>query len=144
MIAAAALSAACSLVAPASITIYSGRTEDLIGPLIERFEEQTGVDAQVRYGDTAELASLLLEEGAATPADVYIAQDAGALGAVAGGGLLRQLPTDVLDRVPASFRSPDGHWVGVSARARVVVYDTRELSPEQLPTSIHAHGDARP
>jgi iron(III) transport system substrate-binding protein len=136
-----ALSAACSLVTPASITIYSGRTEDLIGPLIQRFEAQTGVDAQVRYGDTAELASLLLEEGSASPADVYLAQDAGALGAVAGGGLLRQLPAEVLDRVPARFRSPDGHWVGVSARARVVVYDTRELSPDQLPTTIHAFTD---
>jgi iron(III) transport system substrate-binding protein len=133
--------AGCSAAPPPSITIYSGRLEELVGPLIERFRTETGIAAEVRYGDTAELASLLLEEGAASPADVYFAQDAGALGAVADAGLLGDLPGELLDRVPARFRSPDGKWVGVSGRARVIVYDTRELSPEQLPTSIHAFTD---
>ena len=133
--------AGCTAAAPQSITVYSGRTEELVAPLIERFESETGIRAEVRYGDTAELASTLLEEGANSPADVYFAQDAGALGAVADAGLLEPLPAELLDRVPASLRSPDGEWVGLSGRARVVVYDTRELSEDDLPDSIKEFTD---
>jgi iron(III) transport system substrate-binding protein len=127
---------ACGPAAPPAITVYSGRSEALTGPLIERFKTETGIDVQVRYGDTAELAALLLEEADNTPADVYFAQDAGALGAVAASGMLAQLPADVLDRVPAAFRSPAGEWVGASGRARVVVYNARELGPGNLPQTI--------
>jgi iron(III) transport system substrate-binding protein len=135
--------AGCSLGAPtpSSITIYSGRSEELVGPLIERFESETGISAEVRYGDTAELAATILEEGANTPADVFFAQDAGALGAVAQADLFEALPAEVLDRVPAALRSPDGEWVGVSGRARVVVYDSRELTQADLPTSIDGFTD---
>jgi len=135
------LAAACTAAPPSSITVYSGRSEELVGPIIERFESETGIQADVRYGDTAELAGLLLEEGANTPADVYFAQDAGALGAVAAAGMLEVLPAELLNRVAAELRSPDGEWVGISGRARVVAYDTRELTPAQLPDSIHGFTD---
>lgn len=124
-----------------SLTVYSGRSQELVGPLLEQFEQQSGTSVEVRYGDTAELASLLLEEGANTPADVYIAQDAGALGAVAEEGMFTELPQEVLGLVPEPFRSPEGEWVGLSGRARVVVYDTRELSEEDLPDSIEGFTD---
>lgn len=134
----AGLLAACAAPAPASITIYSGRSEELVGPLIERFETQTGVAVEVRYADTAELASLILEEGANSPADVYFAQDAGALGAVADEGRLRNLSGVILDRVPNAFRSPSGQWVGISGRARVVAYDSRDIAEAEMPTTIDA------
>ena len=134
--------AACAAAPPASIAVYSGRSEELVGPIIERFESETGIQAEVRYGSTAELATLILEEGANTPADVFFAQDAGALGAVAEAGHFRTLPGEILNRVPERFRSPDGEWVGLSGRARVVVYDTREITPDQLPTSIHGFTDS--
>jgi iron(III) transport system substrate-binding protein len=124
-----------------SITVYSGRAEPLVGPLIERFRQATGIDVEVRYGDTAELAALLLEEGANTPADVYFAQDAGALGAVAAVDMLRALPSELLELVPAALRSPTGEWVGVSGRARTVVYDSRELTAADLPTAIDCFTD---
>jgi iron(III) transport system substrate-binding protein len=119
-----------------TITVYSGRSEELVGPLLERFRDETGVTVQVRYGDTAELAVLLTEEGAASHADVYFAQDGGALGAVAQAGLLANLPASILERVPAAFRSPAGEWVGISGRARVVAYDTSDLGAADLPQSI--------
>ncbi len=128
--------AACTAAPPQSITVYSGRSESLVGPLIERFEAQTGIQAEVRYGSTSELAALILEEGSNSPADVYFAQDAGALGAVAAAGHLRALPDDLLARVPERFRSTEGQWVGLSGRARVVVYDSREITPEEMPDSI--------
>jgi iron(III) transport system substrate-binding protein len=119
-----------------TLTIYSGRSEELIAPLIERFEQATGINADVRYGDTAELAVLLTEEGGNTPADVYFAQDAGALGAVSEAGMLAALPEDVLGLVPAAFRSPAAEWVGISGRARVIAYDSAELAEADLPQSI--------
>jgi iron(III) transport system substrate-binding protein len=118
------------------VVLYSGRSESLVGPVIELFTEETGMEVQVRYGNTAEIAATLLEEGANTPADVFWAQDPGGLGAVAEAGLLAPLPQDLLDQVPATFRSPDGVWVGITGRARVVAYNTTALTPEDLPADI--------
>jgi iron(III) transport system substrate-binding protein len=119
-----------------SLVIYVGRSENLVGPLIEQFREQSGIDVQVRYGSTAELAAALLEEGANSPADVYYAQDPGGVGAVANAGLLAQLPEEILSQVKPEFRSPSGLWVGVSGRARVIVYNTDRLTPADLPEDI--------
>lgn len=124
-----------------SLTIYAGRSEELVGPLIERFGAETGIAVEVDYAGTTDLAATILEEGDASPADVFFAQDAGALGAVAAEGRLAALPAAVLDRVEARFRSDDGEWVGVSGRARVVIYDTRVLDATDLPTSIDAFID---
>ena len=116
--------------------MYSGRNEELVGPIIERFEEESGIDVEVRYGDTAELASTISEEGANSPTDIFFAQDAGALGAVSDRGLLRELPEDALNQVEERFRDPNGRWIGTSGRARVVAYNTDALSEEDLPNSI--------
>lgn len=119
-----------------TLVLYSGRSEDLIGPIIAQFTAETGVQVEVRYGNTAEMAAVILEEGANSPADVYIAQDAGALGALAAAGRLLPLPSDILERVPAAFRSDDGLWVGLSGRARTAVYNTSAISEDELPASI--------
>jgi iron(III) transport system substrate-binding protein len=117
-----------------SLTVYSGREEELVAPLFERFEEETGIEVDVRYADSAELAATIAEEGGNSPADVFFAQDPGSLGAVREQ--LTQLPQAVLDRVDASFRDPDGRWVGTSGRARVIAYNTDELSAEEVPDSV--------
>jgi iron(III) transport system substrate-binding protein len=118
------------------LTVYSGREEELVAPLFERFEEETGIDVEVRYGDSAELAATIAEEGGNSPADVFFAQDPGSLGAVEAQGLLGQLPDSILDRVNERFRDPDRHWVGTSGRVRVVVYNTDEVSTDELPQSV--------
>ena len=120
----------------AALVIYSGRSEELVAPLIERFETQSGIDVQVNYAGTSELAATILEEGDASPADVFFSQDGGALGALAAEGRLAALPQATLDRVDAAFRSPDGLWVGVSGRARVAAYNTEALTEADLPDSI--------
>jgi iron(III) transport system substrate-binding protein len=122
--------------ASGTITVYSGRSEELVAPLFEQFTEDTGVEVELRYGDTAELAAQLLEEGENSPADVFFAQDAGALGAVAAEGLFTDLPEEQLGAVEEALRSTEGQWVGVSGRARVVVYNTDELTEDDLPDSI--------
>lgn len=110
------------------LTIYSGRGESLVGPLIERFEELTGISVRIRYAGTAELAVAILEEGDRSPADVYYAQDAGALAALAENGALTPLPDDLLASVPDGFTDASGHWVATSGRARVLV-----ISPDRVP-----------
>ena len=122
--------------ADTTVTVYSGRSEELVGPLLEQFTDETGIEVEARYGDTAEMANLILTEGENSPADVFFAQDAGALGAVAEQGLLTALPNETLEMVDERFRSPAGEWVGVSGRARVVVYNTEALSESDLPSSI--------
>ena len=118
------------------LTIYSGRDQDLIAPLLERYAEQEGVDVKVRYGSTPELAATINEEGDASPADVYLSQDAGALGSLQSEGRLERLPAEMLERVDRRFRSPQGDWVGISARARIVAYDKRRLKKSDLPRSV--------
>lgn len=119
-----------------SLVVYSGRSESLIGPLMEQFTEDTGVGVDVRYGDTAELAATILEEGANSPADVFFAQDAGALGAISSAGLFAPLSEDILERVEPRFRSSNGDWVGVSGRARVIVYNTDAIDAGAVPGSV--------
>ena len=125
------------------LTVYSGREEELVAPLFERFEQETGIDVEVRYGDSAELAATIAEEGDNSPADVFFAQDPGSLGAVEGEGLLAKLPAEILDRVPDAFRDPDGHWAGTSGRARVLVYNTDALSEDEVPDSVFDLTDAK-
>jgi iron(III) transport system substrate-binding protein len=125
------------------LTIYSGREEELVAPLIEQFEQASGVDAEVRYADSAELAATIAEEGENSPADVFFAQDPGSLGAVEEEGLLAELPDEVLDRVDERFRDPDGHWIGTSGRVRVIAYNTEELSEDEVPDSVFELTDPR-
>lgn len=134
-------SVAPSASASGTVTIYSGRSEELVGPLIEDFSAATGVETKVEYAGTTDLAATILEEGEASPADVFFAQDAGALGAVAAEGRLAPLPSETLRKVDDRFVSDDGLWVGVSGRARVVIYDTRTLKESDLPTSIKGFTD---
>jgi len=128
---------------PSTLTLYSGRTEALIGPLLERFTRDTGIEVRARYGDSAELAATILEEGTNSPADVLFSQDAGALGALASRGLLATLPAETLQRVDTKFQARDGFWVGVSGRARVIVYNTDLLSPADLPDAVAGLADPR-
>jgi len=118
------------------LTVYSGREEELVEPLLQQFEDESGINLEVRYGDSAELAATIAEEGDNSPADVFFAQDPGSLGAVAQEGRLAELPDDVLERVDERFRDDDGRWVGTSGRVRVIAYNTDELSEAELPQSI--------
>jgi iron(III) transport system substrate-binding protein len=111
-----------------SITIYSGRSEVLVQELLDTFTNETGIQVEVRYGDSAELAAQLLEEGSNTKADIFFSQDAGALGALSKEGLLKTLSADITDLVSSEFKAADSKWVGVSGRARVLVVNPNNVS----------------
>ena len=116
---------------PGSLTVYMGRGETLISPIIEQFESLTGINVAVKYASTTQLAATLQEEGDRSPADVFFAQDPGGLGAVEN--MFVRLPDSILSRVPEWARSREGKWVGLSGRARTIVYNSNELTEADLP-----------
>ncbi len=134
-LAAALLASACSS-DDSSITVYSGRSEELVGPLIDRFIDETGIDVAVRYGGSAELAATLREEGGNTPADVFFAQDPASLGTVALQGLFIELPADILRTVDPGFSDTAGRWVGTSGRVRTLVYRNDDVASADLPATV--------
>ena len=117
-----------------ALTVYSGREEELVEPLLEQFTEETGIEIDVRYGDSAELAATIAEEGENSPADVFFAQDPGSLGSI--DSQLAELPSETLERVDARFRDAAGRWVGTSGRSRVIAYNTDELTEDEVPDSV--------
>lgn len=119
-----------------SLTVYTGRTESLVGPLIERFQDETGIAVDVRYGDTNDLALLIGTEGDRSPADVYWGQSPGATAYLAGQDLLAPLPAATLGKVAPGFEDPDGRWVGISGRERTLVYDSSSVEESELPDSV--------
>lgn len=130
------LLAACGGDSGDSITLYSGRNEPLIGPLIERFEEETGISVDVRYGNSADLALLIDTEGSNSPADVFISQSPGAISFLNGKGRLPTLSDSLLNLHPETSRSPDGNWIGLTGRQRVLVYNPNLVLQSDLPDSV--------
>lgn len=126
-----------------SLVIYSGRSELLVGPVIEQFSNVTGVDVSVKYASTSEIASVLLEEGENSSADVFFAQDPGGLGAVVNAGMFTKLPDDILSLVPDWAKSKEGLWVGLSGRARTLVYNNERMTQNDLPDSLNGLTDPK-
>jgi iron(III) transport system substrate-binding protein len=121
-----------------SVTIYSGRNEDLIQPILDQFTEATGIDVDVKYGDSADLALLIDEESAAdnVQADVFLSQSPGSIGFLEQSDRLATLPDDTLALVEESVRDDQGKWIGFSGRQRVLVYNTELVDPADLPESV--------
>jgi iron(III) transport system substrate-binding protein len=117
-----------------SLVLYSGRSEDLIAPLLAKFTAETGIAVTARYGASAEMAAAILEEGDNVKADVFLSQDAGALGSLTGQVDVKALPSDLLAQVSPAYQAKDGTWIGVSGRARVLAYNPELVTT--LPTSV--------
>ncbi|MBB2930384.1 iron ABC transporter substrate-binding protein [Paraburkholderia silvatlantica] len=138
---AAALSLALSSMLPlaahaASITLYNAQHEQVANQLAKDFEQQTGIDVKVRSGEGPALAAQLVAEGGKTPADVYFTENSPELMLLEEKGLLAPVQQATLAAVPARFNSPQGQWVGVTARENVLAYNTAKVQPAQLPKSI--------
>lgn len=119
-----------------SLTIYSGRDEELVGPLLEQFTEQTGIEIEVAYDGSTETALKLAEEGDESPADIFLSQAPGPLGFLDNQDRFTKLPSELLDQVAPEFRAADGEWIGVSGRVRVLAYNPEVVDPAELPASI--------
>lgn len=126
--------AGCTSADDSELVIYIGRGESLVQPLIDKYVSESGYQVEVRYAGSAELAAQIMEEGENSPADVFFAQDAGALGAVSKAGYLEVIPAEMLELVASEYRAQDGTWLGVSGRVRVFNYDPDKVS--ELPSTV--------
>lgn len=117
------------------LTVYSGRGETFVGPVLALFEKETGIKLKTRYGSTAEIAALLQEEGEKSPADVFWAQDAGALGA--NTKLFEPLPEGLSQNLSEHFKSETGLWIGVTGRSRSLVYSPERVKAADMPKSVY-------
>lgn len=118
------------------LVLYSGRNENFVQPVIDSFTAETGIEVDVRYAGTGDLATTLTAEGESTPADVFWAQDPAFIGGIAKRGLLAELPSDVLSLVEPRYADGDGRWVGITGRSRVLVYNTDLVDEAELPESV--------
>ena len=117
------------------LVVYSGRSKPLVDSLVQVYREQTGVPVSVRYGTDAQLLAALQEEGEQSPADVFWANTAGALTQAGEAGMLVELPSSILER-PGSFVPEDGMWTPLTARFRVLAYNSDRVNPDDLPDSV--------
>ena len=127
----------------AQLTIYNGQHEQTTAALVKAFEQRTGIKTAVRSGDEATLANQIIQEGSKSPADVFYTENTPPLEALRDHGLLAPAAPAALSSVPARYNSAQGLWVGVSGRVSVLVYNTSELKPSQLPNSILELADPR-
>ncbi len=119
-----------------SIVVYNAQHKRLTEPWVEGFTRETGIKVTLRNGGDTELSNQIVQEGAASPADVFLTENSPGMALVEAAGLFAPLPGDVLAQVPAEFRPANGRWIGIAARSTVFAYDKTKLKPEQLPKSI--------
>jgi iron(III) transport system substrate-binding protein len=119
-----------------TITLYNGQHEQTTAMLVAGFEKQTQIKVKVRSDGEDVLGNQILQEGASSPADVLYAENTPVLEDLQEKGLLTQLPAATLAAVPSKYSSPQGDWVGVSARVSVLVYNTSLIKASELPSSI--------
>lgn len=125
------------------ITLYSGRSEALVGPVIEAFQKDTGIKLNVKYGSSGELAGTLIEEGTRSPADIYWAQDAQTLGILTEKGMLSPIPEEILAKSESPYQAPQKDWVATSGRSRVLVYNTDKIMEADLPKTVEELTDPK-
>ena len=118
------------------VTVYAGRSENLIGPPLEAFSCETGTAVETRWGSSTDLALLLAEEGDRTAADVFLSRSPGPVGFLESKGLLGAIEGSVLGLVAEQNRARSGTWVGFSGRKRVLVHNLDSVPPGELPQSV--------
>lgn len=126
----------CAASTGEQVTIYSGRSEDLVQPVLDAFECASGISTTTNFGDPTDLALSLTEEGDRTPADVFLSKSPGAVGFLRNEGLLATLSDDLTSLVDSANAAADGTWVGVTGRQRVLVYNVDNVDASDLPSSI--------
>jgi len=116
----------------AGIIVYNAQHESLAKEWAEGFTKETGIKVTLRNGGDTELGNQIVQEGAASPADVFLTENSPAMALVEQAKLFAPVPADILAQVPAEFRPSSGHWVGIAARSTVFAYNKAKLTPHNL------------
>ncbi|MGO4248033.1 iron ABC transporter substrate-binding protein [Paenarthrobacter sp. RAF54_2] len=118
------------------ITVYNAQHESLTQEWVDAFTKETGIKVTMRQGSDTELSNQIVQEGAASPADVFLTENSPAMAQVENAGLFADVDKATLDQVPAEFRPSTGKWTGIAARSTVLVYDKNKISEDKLPKSM--------
>ena len=118
------------------IVVYNAQHENLVKSWVDGFTKETGIKVTLRNGDDSELGNQLVQEGSASPADVFLTENSPSMVLVDNANLFAPLDADTLKQVPAEYRPAHGRWIGIAARSTVFVYNPAKLSEQQLPTSL--------
>ncbi len=127
---------ACSILNPPDLVIYNAQHEELLDEIVPLFEEESGLDVELRSGKDLEMANQIVEEGSDSPADVFLTENSPAMSIVDNEGLFAPVPQAALDNIPAEYVPSSGNWTGFLARSTVVMYNTDNVTEADLPTSI--------
>jgi iron(III) transport system substrate-binding protein len=119
-----------------TLTLYNAQHEDLMKAMVDGFTASTGIKVEMRNGDDAEMANQIVQEGKASPADVFVTENSPSIQVVDAAGLLAPLPQSTLDQVPAQYRPTDGRWTGFAARSTVLAYNPTKVAEGALPASM--------
>ncbi len=126
---------AASFANAAEVNVYSARKEDLIKPILEKFEQESGIEVNLITGKADTLLQRLISEGKNSPADILITTDAGRLYRAKKANVLQSIESEILSSsVPEQYRDPEGYWLGLTLRARPIVYAADRILPDQLTT----------
>ena len=118
------------------IVVYNAQHENLVKSWVDGFTKDTGIKVTLRNGDDSELGNQLVQEGSASPADVFLTENSPSMVLVDNANLFAPLDADTLKQVPAEYRPAHGRWIGIAARSTVFVYNPAKLSEQQLPKSL--------
>ena len=118
------------------IVVYNAQHENLVKSWVDGFTKETGIKVTLRNGDDSELGNQLVQEGSASPADVFLTENSPSMVLVDNAHLFAPLDADTLKQVPAEYRPAHGRWIGIAARSTVFVYNPAKLSEQQLPKSL--------
>jgi iron(III) transport system substrate-binding protein len=118
------------------IVVYNAQHENLVKSWVDGFTKETGIKVTLRNGDDSELGNQLVQEGSASPADVFLTENSPSMVLVDNANLFAPLDADTLKQVPAEYRPAHGRWIGIAARSTVFVYNPEKLNEKQLPESL--------
>ncbi|MCD6639028.1 MAG: iron ABC transporter substrate-binding protein [Nocardioides sp.] len=127
---------ACSLINPPDLVVYNAQHEELLDEIVPLFEEETGLDVELRSGKDLEMANQIVEEGEDSPADVFLTENSPAMSIVDNAGLFAEVPEGALANIPEQYVPADRRWVGFLARSTVAMYNTDSMTEADMPASI--------
>jgi iron(III) transport system substrate-binding protein len=129
-------SASADSKASGEITVYNAQHEELTQAWVDAFTKETGIKVTVRNGEDPEMANQIIQEGAASPADVFLTENSPAIAQVENAGLFADVDKATVDQVPAAYRPSTNKWTGIAARSTVLVYNKSKLTEDKLPKSL--------
>ncbi|HEA51754.1 extracellular solute-binding protein [Marinobacter antarcticus] len=119
-----------------TLTLYNGQHKKTTAAVVNAFTKATGIHVDVRNGHSSQLANQIIEEGSRSPADVFYSEESPPVLTLANRSLLAPLKPETREQIPQQYRAEDGTWSGITARSRIVAYNTSMIGSDELPASV--------